>query len=80
LTQLDLDDSSAYNTYRVKGLPPGPICSPGLASLTAAADPESTDALYFVSRGDGSHVFARTIDEHVANVQRYSGERPRPGR
>jgi UPF0755 protein len=71
LTEADLAVLSPYNTYRVRGLPPGPICNPGLASLQAVAAPAPTDALYFVARGDGTHVFARTAEEHLRNVRRY---------
>jgi UPF0755 protein len=70
LTAADLEVSSSYNTYRYRGLPVGPICNPGLASLDAVAQPAMTDALYFVARSDGSHVFARTLDEHLINVRR----------
>jgi UPF0755 protein len=70
LTLDDLDVGSPYNTYRQRGLPAGPICNPGLASLDAVAQPATTDALYFVARADGSHVFARTLDEHLANMRR----------
>ena len=66
---LKLD--SPFNTYVNAGLPPGPICSPGLASLVAAADPAEVPYLYFVSRNDGSHVFARTLSEHNRNVERW---------
>jgi UPF0755 protein len=55
---------SPYNTYRHAGLPPGPIMSPGAASLEAAANPADVDYLYFVARGDGSHVFTKTAKEH----------------
>ncbi len=71
LRRRDLEMDSPYNTYRYAGLPPGPICSPGLASLLAAADPADVPYLYFVSRNDGSHVFAETIAEHNANVERW---------
>ncbi len=71
LRRPDLELDSPYNTYRYPGLPPGPICSPGLASLLAAADPAQTDYLYFVSRNDGTHVFASTLREHNRNVERW---------
>jgi len=71
LTRDDLDAPNPYNTYRVAGLPPGPIDSPGLASLQAAAHPEHSDDLYFVADGSGGHVFARTLAEHDRNVARW---------
>jgi UPF0755 protein len=69
LRRRDLELDSPYNTYRYPGLPPGPICSPGAASLRAAADPARVPYLYFVSRNDGSHVFAETLAEHNRNVE-----------
>ncbi len=65
LTEADLKINSPYNTYRILGLPPGPICSPGLKSITAARYPEVTDYLYFVARGDGSHIFSKTFQQHL---------------
>jgi UPF0755 protein len=67
----DLSFDSPYNTYRYPGLPPGPIASPGRASLEAALAPADVPYLYFVSRNDGSHVFATTLKEHNANVYQY---------
>jgi len=69
--QSDLQFHSPYNTYRVQGLPPGPICNPGAASLEAALHPAQTDYLYFVSDNNGHHRFARTPEEHAQNVQAY---------
>ncbi|MBX5489946.1 MAG: endolytic transglycosylase MltG [Chloroflexi bacterium] len=71
LSAEDLAKPSPYNTYARAGLPPGPICNPGLAALRAVVQPAATDALYFVARGDGTHVFAESADEHARNVQRY---------
>jgi peptidoglycan lytic transglycosylase G len=71
LTRDDLRFESPYNTYRYPGLPPGPIASPGKASLEAAASPSDVPYVYFVSRNDGSHVFSTTLDEHNRNVFEY---------
>jgi UPF0755 protein len=71
LRRDDLAFDSPYNTYRYPGLPPGPIAAPGKTSLEAVARPADVDYLYFVSRNDGSHAFARTLTEHNRNVQRY---------
>ena len=67
----DLQFDSPYNTYRYPGLPPGPIASPGKASLEAVVAPADVPYLYFVSRNDGSHAFAQTLDEHNRNVQKF---------
>jgi UPF0755 protein len=67
----DLSMESPYNTYRVHGLPPGPVANPGLASLRAAAAPAQSDYFYFVAKHDGSHAFSTNIDEHNRNVQIY---------
>jgi UPF0755 protein len=71
IRRRDLEMDSPWNTYRVLGLPPGPIGSPGIASLQAAARPAEAPYLYFVSRNDGSHVFSATLDEHNRNVERW---------
>ncbi len=74
LRREDLQFDSPYNTYRYPGLPPGPIAAPGKASLEAAARPADTSVLYFVSRNDGSHAFARTLGEHNRNVRTFQVE------
>lgn len=66
-----------YNTYAHRGLPPGPICSPGLDSLLAAVHPEEHAYLYFVAMGDGSHHFSRTLEEHNRAVRKYQLGRDR---
>jgi UPF0755 protein len=71
ITREDLTFDSPYNTYRYAGLPPGPIAAPGAASLEAAVRPADVPYLYFVSRNDGSHVFATTLAEHNRNVYQY---------
>jgi UPF0755 protein len=74
LTHENLLVDSPYNTYRYPGLPPGPIASPSRSSLQAAVNPKMSDYLYFVSRNDGTHEFARTLDEHNRNVHKYQVE------
>lgn len=71
LTREHLRFDSPYNTYRYAGLPPGPIAAPGRASIEAALDPADVPYFYFVSRNDGSHVFATTLREHNENVRRW---------
>lgn len=70
----DLAFDSPYNTYKYRGLPPGPIASPGKASLEAALAPADVPYLYFVSRNDGTHAFASTLDEHNRNVREWQVE------
>lgn len=65
----DIEKETPYNTYVIDGLPPGPIATPGKDALEAVAHPAETDALYFVADGSGGHAFARTLDEHNANVR-----------
>jgi len=71
LNRADLDSDDPYNTYQHAGLPPGPICSPGVASLHAVGRPMSSEDLYFVADGSGGHAFARTVDAHLRNVARW---------
>ncbi|MEW6248155.1 MAG: endolytic transglycosylase MltG [Nitrospirota bacterium] len=71
LRRQDLDNKSPYNTYRVKGLPPGPIASPGARSIRAALYPAPAPYLYFVSRNDGTHQFSSTLEEHNRAVEKY---------
>jgi UPF0755 protein len=76
LTRAHLEDASnPYNTYRIVGLPPGPIANPGGAALRAVVEPAETEYLYFVSRNDGTHVFSRSYREHVNAVDRYQRRR-----
>ena len=70
LFNKDLKFDSKYNTYKYKGLPPGPIASPGKPSIEAALYPESHDYLFYVLGEDG-HVFSRTYQEHLKNVDKY---------
>jgi UPF0755 protein len=71
IRRKDLAFDSPYNTYRYKGLPPTPIASPGRAAIQAALHPESGTSLYFVAKGDGSHYFSDSLDEHNQAVRRY---------
>ena len=71
LTRSDLQFDHPYNTYRNKGLPPGAISSVGYQSLFAALNPAKGNDLYFVSKKDGSHAFAKTYDEHKENIKKY---------
>jgi UPF0755 protein len=71
LTVDDLKIDSPYNTYVNAGLPPGPIANPGLASIQAVVRPARTNYLFFEAKGDGTHVFAETLEEHLRNVEKY---------
>jgi UPF0755 protein len=71
ITKRDLESDSPYNTYRHTGLPPTPIANPGKPSLDAAFRPAHSDYLYYVAKGDGHHAFAKSLQEHNANVARY---------
>ena len=71
LTRRDLKEMTPYNTYRIPGLPPGPIANPGKASLEAALYPEKSDYLFFVSKNNGTHRFSRTMEDHGKAVRKY---------
>ena len=71
IRKKDILHPSPYNTYVIKGLPPGPVANPGRESLRAVFYPENTDYLYFVSRNDGTHVFSKTLAEHEKAVFKY---------
>jgi UPF0755 protein len=71
ITRKHLKTWTPYNTYMIRGLPPGPIASPGTASIEAALYPAKTDYLYFVSKKDTTHRFSKTIKEHNRAVRKY---------
>ncbi|MDJ0739016.1 MAG: endolytic transglycosylase MltG [Gammaproteobacteria bacterium] len=71
IRRKDLREDTPYNTYVHAGLPPTPICMPGRDALRAAVNPADGNALYFVSRGDGTHVFSATLKQHNAAVRKY---------
>ncbi|PZW42290.1 UPF0755 protein [Humitalea rosea] len=76
ISRADLDRDHPFNTYRIRGLPPGPIASPGRDALVAVTRPEANDFLYFVADGRGGHVFARTLEEHNRNVAKWRALTP----
>ena len=71
LSKENLKQKNPYNTYKIKGLPPGPICNPGLSAIKAVLSPEQHNYLYFVSKNDGVHEFTSTYPEHVKAVKRW---------
>ncbi len=71
LSKKDLQQETPYNTYRIKGLPAGPICNPGVKALEAVLKPEQHEYLYFVSQNDGTHVFSKSYDDHQKAVNSY---------
>ena len=71
IKKIHLKQWTPYNTYKIKGLPPTPIAMPGRHSIRAALQPKKTDALYFVSKGDGSHIFSSSLKDHNKAVNRY---------
>ncbi len=79
ILRSELNTPNGYNTYRRSGLPLGPIANPGQASIKAALDPASSNALYFVAQGDGSSAFADTLPQHNANVQKWYAHRRAKG-
>ncbi len=79
IKESELHSADPYNTYTHPGLPPGPITNPGRASILAVLNPAQTKALYFVADGTGGHVFADTLAEQNANVQKWYAVRRQRG-
>jgi UPF0755 protein len=80
LRRGDLDRPTPYNTYRISGLPPGPIANPGRAAIQAVLHPIASNDLYFVANGAGGHVFAPTFAQHRRNVRRWRRANATPRR
>jgi UPF0755 protein len=74
ISKADIDADTPYNTYRINGLPPGPIANPGKAALEAVLNPADSKYIYFVADGTGGHAFAATLDEHNANVKKWRAQ------
>ena len=75
ITKKDIQTKTRYNTYRISGLPYGPIASPGAKALEAVLNPASTEYYYFVSRNDGTHVFSQTYKQHQNAVRKFQLDR-----
>jgi UPF0755 protein len=75
ITRAHLKAYTPYNTYRIKGLPPTPIANPALPAIEAALHPANTEALYFVAKGDGSHQFSTTLEQHQKAVRQFQWQR-----
>ena len=75
ITRKDLEERTAYNTYKISGLPPTPIALPGADAIYAALHPELGDALYFVAKGDGSHFFSSSLEQHNKAVRQFQWRR-----
>ena len=80
ILRSELEANNGYNTYAMTGLPKGPIANPGRASIDAVLNPADSQALYFVADGTGGHVFADTLEQHNANVQKWYAIRRARGR
>lgn len=81
ITRRHLDDKNAYNTYHIRGLPPGPIGNPGKEAILAALYPAETEYLYFVSHNDGTHEFTTNYEDHKTAVEKYQlDKRAREGK
>jgi UPF0755 protein len=78
ITRANLANPSPYNTYIHPGLPPGPICAPGLAAILAVLHPARSKNLYFVATGTGGHIFAQTYTQQLANIAAYLEQTPHP--